>query len=78
MKQTTHVHQRVQRLMGNRFELSVVSPDADWANDCINEAIAEISRIERLLTTYSDDSQTNQINANAGGGRCRLTRKCSH
>ena len=66
MKQNPRTHQRVQRLMGNRFELSVVSPDADWANDCISEAITEISRIERLLTTYSDDSQTAQINANAG------------
>lgn len=54
--------------MGNRFELSVVSPDAGWANQRLDEAVAEISRIERLLTTYSDDSQTNQINANAG--RC--------
>lgn len=52
--------------MGNRFELSVVSLDASWANDCLDEAIAEISRIERLLTTFSEDSQTNQINANAG------------
>lgn len=60
------IHQRVQRLMGNRFELSVVSADADWANDCLDEAIAEISRIERLLTTYSDASQTNLINASAG------------
>ncbi|GAB4039694.1 FAD:protein FMN transferase [Spirosoma jeollabukense] len=66
MNQPPRIHQRVQRLMGNRFELSVVSPDADWANDCITDAIAEISRIEGLLTTYSDDSQTNQINANAG------------
>lgn len=66
MNQTPSVHQRVQRLMGNRFELSVVSPDSAWANDCINDAIAEISRIERLLTTYSADSQTNQINAHAG------------
>ncbi|AUD02777.1 FAD:protein FMN transferase [Spirosoma pollinicola] len=60
------IHKRVQRLMGNRFELSVVSPDAGWANERLDEAVAEISRIERLLTTYSNDSQTNQINANAG------------
>ena len=65
------MHQRVQRLMGNRFELSVVSPDAErsdpgWANAQIDKAITEISRIERLLTTFSDQSQTNQINANAG------------
>jgi thiamine biosynthesis lipoprotein len=52
--------------MGNRFELSVVSPDAGWANERLDDAIEEISRIERLLTTYSDDSQTNQINVNAG------------
>ncbi|QDK79812.1 FAD:protein FMN transferase [Spirosoma sp. KCTC 42546] len=60
------IHQRVQRLMGNRFELSVVSSDADWANTCLDAAIEEIRRIERILTTFSDDSQTNQINANAG------------
>ncbi|WP_080056222.1 FAD:protein FMN transferase [Spirosoma aerolatum] len=60
------IHKRVQRLMGNRFELSVVSTDATWANDCLDAAIDEISRIERLLTTFRDDSQTNQINVNAG------------
>ncbi|RRB07496.1 FAD:protein FMN transferase [Larkinella rosea] len=60
------LHQRVQRLMGNRFEISVVSDDAAWANDRIDEAIAEISRIERLLTTFDENSQTNQINASAG------------
>ncbi|WP_020601383.1 FAD:protein FMN transferase [Spirosoma spitsbergense] len=60
------LHRRVQRLMGNRFEISVVSDDADWANARIDEAIAEISRIEALLTTFSDQSQTNQINAKAG------------
>lgn len=52
--------------MGNRFEISVVSEDENWANQRIEEAIVEISRIEKLLTTFSDDSQTNQINANAG------------
>ncbi len=52
--------------MGNRFEISVVSEDEEWANQRIEEAITEISRIEKLLTTFSDDSQTNQINASAG------------
>ncbi|KAA9357752.1 FAD:protein FMN transferase [Larkinella humicola] len=66
MKSAGLLHQRIQRLMGNRFELSVVSPDADWANACIDAAIAEISRIERLLTTFDEGSQTNQINAGAG------------
>jgi thiamine biosynthesis lipoprotein len=60
------VHKRVLRLMGNRFELSVVSEDELWAQQCIDAAIAEISRIERLLTTFKDDSQTNEINSQAG------------
>lgn len=60
------VHQRVLKLMGNRFEISVVSNDGQWAAKCIDLAVAEISRIEKLLTTFSDDSQTNQINAAAG------------
>lgn len=66
MKTETRTHQRVQRLMGNRFEISVVSDNADWAQARIDEAIAEIQRIETLLTTFNEQSQTNQINANAG------------
>ncbi len=59
-------HKRALRLMGNRFELSVVSDNEIWAQQCIDAGVAEISRIEKLLTTFSDDSQTNEINRNAG------------
>lgn len=52
--------------MGNRFTITVVDDDAQWAEQQIDEAIAEVSRIENLLTTFSSDSQTNQINENAG------------
>ncbi len=52
--------------MGNRFTITVVEEDAQWAEQQIDEAIAEVSRIEKLLTTFNNDSQTNQINANAG------------
>ncbi len=52
--------------MGNRFTISVVGEEKVWAETQIDAAIAEISRIEKLLTTFSDDSQTNQINQNAG------------
>ncbi|PWK16130.1 thiamine biosynthesis lipoprotein [Arcicella aurantiaca] len=60
------IFSRIQKLMGNRFELSVVSDNEIWANEKIDSAIAEISRIEQLLTTFKSDSQTNQINDNAG------------
>jgi len=60
------LHKRALRLMGNRFEISVVGDDTAWAESCIDAAVAEISRIEKLLTTFSDFSQTNKINRNAG------------
>lgn len=52
--------------MGNRFEFTVVSEDASWAQEGISEAIEEIKRIEKLLTTFDDSSQTNLVNKNAG------------
>ena len=63
---TPDVYRRVLKLMGNRFEISVVSDDPVSANECIEEAVEEIRRIERLLTTFNDGSQTNLINRNAG------------
>ena len=52
--------------MGNRFQLSVVGHDEKWAYDCIDAGIAEIQRIEKLLTTFSEESETALINRNAG------------
>ena len=60
------VFKRSCKLMGNRFELSVVAAGENWANDRIDAGIQEIQRIEKLLTTFSDDSETNQVNNNAG------------
>jgi thiamine biosynthesis lipoprotein len=54
------------KLMGNRFELSVVANNENWAIEIIDAGIDEIKRIEKLLTTFSDDSETNQINLYAG------------
>ena len=54
------------KLMGNHFELSVVSDDEIWAKHKIQEGIDEIARIETLLTTYNENSETNLINRFAG------------
>ncbi|MPT31278.1 MAG: FAD:protein FMN transferase, partial [Chryseobacterium sp.] len=53
---------RPQKLMGNAFEITVVDRDEISANRHIDAAIDEIRRIERLLTTFNDGSQTNLIN----------------
>jgi len=57
---------RPQKLMGNAFEITVVCDNENSANLHIDSAIAEIQRIEKLLTTFNDESQTNLINRNAG------------
>lgn len=55
-----------QRLMGNAFEITVVHTDEHRAFEHIDAAIAEIQRIEQLLSTFREDSQTNLINRSAG------------
>ncbi len=52
--------------MGNRFEITVVGNDEAWANERITIGVQEIKRIEKLLTTFNDSSETNRINAAAG------------
>jgi thiamine biosynthesis lipoprotein len=59
-------YKRVLKLMGNRFEITVVSDNAAWARERIDDAVAEISRIEKLLTTFNENSQTAAINRMAG------------
>ncbi|AWI25256.1 FAD:protein FMN transferase [Flavobacterium pallidum] len=54
------------KLMGNNFTITVVADEKDFALQNIEIAIAEIRRIEQLLTTFRPDSQTSHINDNAG------------
>jgi thiamine biosynthesis lipoprotein len=63
---TLQVYKEEAHLMGNHFELSVVSDNQDWAHDCIKSGINEIQRIEKKLTTFSSDSETAKINEMAG------------
>ncbi|RWY55897.1 FAD:protein FMN transferase [Mucilaginibacter gilvus] len=60
------VFAREARLMGNRFGISLVANDAAWADERISEAVNEINRVEKLLSTFTDDSKLNEINRNAG------------
>lgn len=52
--------------MGNNFTITVVAKNNATAQIHIDDAVKEIKRIEKLLTTFSPDSQTNLINENAG------------
>lgn len=48
------------------FTLTVVAETAEEGHGYIEMAIREIERIEALLSTYNDNSQTQQINKHAG------------
>jgi thiamine biosynthesis lipoprotein len=62
------IFKRVVKLMGNRFEISVVAEHdrTAFSDSCLDAAISEIQRIEKLLTTYDESSQTNLVNKAAG------------
>lgn len=72
------VYKRVLKLMGNRFEISVVSEDAQWAEKRIDDAVGEIQRIEKLFTTFDESSQTNLINRNAGIQPVKVDKEVYH
>ncbi|MCE7991151.1 MAG: FAD:protein FMN transferase [Roseivirga sp.] len=59
-------HHKVVKLMGSRFEITAVHSDAQIAWDGINTGIAEITRIEKLISSWDPNSQTSAINRNAG------------
>ena len=60
------MQQRTLKLMGSRFDITVVSTTKTEANTYIDEAISEISRIENLISSWNPNSQTSLINKNAG------------
>jgi len=52
--------------MGSDFEITIVEDDEYNANYLLDIAIKEISRIEKLISSWDKNSQTFQINLNAG------------
>jgi thiamine biosynthesis lipoprotein len=69
------IHRQAVKLMGNRFEISVVDTDEGRAATHIQSAITEIQRIEALLTTYNEKSQTALINSEAGIGPVKVDKE---
>jgi thiamine biosynthesis lipoprotein len=63
------------KLMGNRFQISAVADCEAEAGQGIDAAIDEIQRIEKLLTTFNDSSETNQINKQAGTAPVRVSQE---
>src|SRR6478609_9793263 len=62
----TRLFHHTQKMMGNRFSISIEHENEEAAKQLISAAINEVQRIENLFTTFSDTSITNAINRNAG------------
>lgn len=60
------VFHKTTLLMGSRFDIIVVAMNANEGDKYIDTAIVEISRIEKLISSWDNNSQTSKINANAG------------
>ena len=52
--------------MGCRFDITVVADNETNGNKYIDAAVAEITRIEKLISSWDSNSQTSEINRNAG------------
>lgn len=60
------VFHKTTKLMGSRFDLTVVAKDSTDGKKYIETAIKEITRIEKLISSWDTNSQTSEINSNAG------------
>jgi FAD:protein FMN transferase len=63
---TQKAFKQAMRLMGNQFEITLVTDTEEQASYYTALAVAEIKRIEALFTTFDENSETNLINKNAG------------
>lgn len=59
-------YKRTLKLMGSRFEITVVAYNEQEGDGYIDLAIEEIQRIEKLISSWDASSETSAINKNAG------------
>ena len=57
---------RGMTLMGSRFEITLVDRDTLTANKHIDMVVAEIERIENLISEWRPHTQISEVNRNAG------------
>ncbi|MEL7023401.1 MAG: FAD:protein FMN transferase [Pseudomonadota bacterium] len=58
-------HGATESLMGTRITVRLWHTNAEIGTDAVQEVLAEISRIERLMSTYMADSRISAINREA-------------
>ena len=69
------VFQRSFIKMGSAFDLTLVAVNQLEANQLFEQAIAEIDRIERLISSWDQASETSQVNQMAGKEAVKVTKE---
>jgi thiamine biosynthesis lipoprotein len=59
-------HKRKLSMLGSPFEMTVVAKDTVQGNYYIDLAVAEVKRVEYLISDWIPTSQISQVNKNAG------------
>lgn len=57
---------RTATLMGSRWDITIVANDSTTAEHSIDTVIAEVSRIENLISDWKPQTQVSLVNNNAG------------
>lgn len=60
------LRKRAVKLMGSRFDITIVAQDSLTAERYIDTVIAEVSRIENLISDWIPETQVSMVNRNAG------------
>jgi len=60
------VHKRKLYMLGSPFEMTVVAKDTIQGNYYIDLAVAEVKRVENLISDWIPTTQISQVNQNAG------------
>ncbi len=64
--QSQQIYHKKLKLMGSRFDITVIENDSVTAHKYIDTAINEIKRIEKIISSWDTHSETYKINKNAG------------
>ena len=59
-------HKRKLSMLGSPFEMTVVAKDSVQGNEFIDLAVAEVKRVEYLISDWIPTTQISQVNKNAG------------
>lgn len=57
---------RTLKLMGSRFDITVVADNQNQGDEYIDLAVAEVSRIEKMISSWDSLSETSEVIRNAG------------